>query len=82
MRVTVFFYRPLAPDSVLLQRLRRLSNRYDSAFWIGGTVGFGVDNLNWHEALTLAAKIVVNVLKTDSSSIFDEMRLLVQKESP
>jgi hypothetical protein len=80
MRVTVFFYKSLDAESVLLRKLRALKDTYKDSFWIGNRAGFGLENLSWHEAFTLAAEIVVTVLKTDSASVFSEMRLLVQED--
>ena len=81
MRVTVFFYKPIALDSILFESLRALKQRYPQSFWIGGRSGFGVENLSWHDAVKLSALIPATVLKTESSSVFDEMRIVMQKDT-
>ena len=80
MKVSVFFYQNIDRESVLFSRLSKLKARYQTSYWIGGVSGFGADKLTWTEALTLAAHIVVDILKSESASVFEEMRLMVQKD--
>lgn len=82
MKVSVFFYQNIDRESVLFRRLSKLKSRHEGSYWIGSVAGFGVDNLTWTEAFTLAASLLVNILKSDSASVFEEMRLLVQKDGP
>jgi hypothetical protein len=82
MRVTVFFYKSIALDSILFRSLKTLKQRYPQSFWIGGYSGFGVENLSWHDAVKLSALIPATVLKTDSWSVFDEMRVVMQRDIP
>jgi hypothetical protein len=80
MRVSVFFYKSIDRESVLWASLQALSRKYENTFWIGGSAGFGAEELSWQDAFTLAAKIAVTILKTESESVFNEMRLIVQED--
>ena len=80
MRVSVFFYKNIDPASVLWRKLLEIKKQYAEAWVIGSGMGFGADKLTWHEAMTLAARITVTVFKTESVSVFSEMRLLVQQD--
>lgn len=81
-RVSVYFYSPIDSESVLYRGLRDLFFSFSNPHSIGTSVGFGAGGLTWKEAHTLAAKVAVTVLKTESESVFDEMRLLVQNDVP
>jgi hypothetical protein len=80
MRVSVFFYKGIDVESVIWRRLKKLASSYEHPFWIGGNMGFGATSLSWEEATTLAAKITVNILKSECSSVFKEMRLMIQED--
>lgn len=85
MTTSVMFHTYVDVESVMWRNLRALALKYDDIYWIGGNMGVAIQNLDWREAMTVAAKIVVTILKSDSASIFHEMRLMVQptvQESP
>lgn len=80
MRVTVFFYESLDPESVVFRHLRDLFFSYPDAFGIGGGIGFGVEHLAWKDAFILAAKASATIAKCEAESVVYEMRLLVQQD--
>lgn len=82
MRVSVFFYKPLDAESIIYNSLRKLYFSHNEAYIIGMRAGFGVENLPWHDAHTLAVKTAVTVLKCDCEGLFAEMRIIVQADQP
>jgi hypothetical protein len=82
MKVSVQFYKSLDPESILFNKLKTLKTEYPTSYWIGVRAGFGADQLGWNEAARLAALIAATVYKTESASVFDDMRLMLQKDGP
>jgi hypothetical protein len=82
MKVSVEFYKNLDPESILFNKLKALKSEYPTSYWIGMRAGFGAEQLSWKEAARLAALIAATVYKTNSASVFSDMRLMLQKDGP
>lgn len=80
VKSSIYFYKSLDRESVLYRSLAKIIAGEPTGFRIGGDMGFGADRLPWQEAATLTARFAVTVLKTDSASVFREMRLMLQED--